>query len=322
MEREQAYDAGHRKGILMSFMHRLAQIISEKEASSVGNDYKLTGPGERVLQKMSSISSSTSASLNNKGPGNNGVRRFPRSATRRYDDFEYIRASSALILGDAEIPDHDADTFELAADVAEREKIRTLIIAGDFVALDSFSTWKKSTGTVYNFANELAPAIESLKVFIKIFDNVIYITGNHERRISRQTDGNIILGYFLEGLDVKFSEYAYCVLESSGERFLVCHPDNYSSQPCTVPRGLAVTNNMHVIAGHTHRQSFCLAPNGIHYAIETGHCRDVLRTQYKALRTNLHPEWQNGFVVVMDGVPLLVNKYNHSFIGRQNGRAA
>jgi predicted phosphodiesterase len=225
-------------------------------------------------------------------------------------------------LGDAEIPDHDADTFELAADVAERERIRTLVIAGDFVALDSFSTWKKSTGTVYNFANELAPAIESLKVFIKIFDTVVYITGNHERRISRQTDGNIILGYFLEGLDVKFSEYAYCILDSAGERFLVCHPDNYSSQPCTVPRGLAVTNNMHVIAGHTHRQSFCLAPNGIHYAIETGHCRDVLRTQYKALRTNLHPEWQNGFVVVIDGVPLLVNKHNHHFIRRPNGRAA
>jgi len=241
-------------------------------------------------------------------------RNFPESIKHEYKEFEIIHSPSALILGDSEIPYHDHTMFELATEVATHHAIDTLIIAGDFVALDSFSSWPKFTSESPRFQEELEPAYESLKLFMTIFKTIVYVSGNHERRIAKQTDGNIIFGYFLNGLDsIRFSEYAYCVLISNDQKFLVAHPDRTHSVPTTAPRKLENVFALHILCGHTHRQSLSFSDDGLHYCIEIGHCRDVSRTAYKTLRASTFPEWNQGFVIVINGVPFLINRHNADF---------
>jgi predicted phosphodiesterase len=239
---------------------------------------------------------------------------IPTPKTKVYDDFLKVTSNRALVLGDVEVPCHSVDTLEMACELAKKYNLDTLIINGDLIALDSFSTWARNTVYKLAFKDELEPTVEIVKIFLGIFESVYLVTGNHERRLAHKLDGEItIADFFVSLARVRFSEYSYCTLQSGDREILVCHQDNYSKQPLAIARELASVHHKNIIAGHTHHLAKGYDKSGKFWIVDGGCCRDVRHTEYKATRINTFPKWNNGVVMVLDGQPFLVDQYNAEF---------
>ena len=240
--------------------------------------------------------------------------KFPPSVVGPYNKFITVNSDKTLILSDIEIPCHDHDILDISLELSKKFKLDTLIINGDFIALDSFSAWAKSTVSRIAFSDEKEPAIQILKVFLRHFPRVVIVTGNHERRLPHLVDGHISVGTFFTTLaGVEFSEYAFCYLRSGGKKFLCCHQDNYSKTPLTVARGIASIHHINVISGHCHHLAQGYDVSGKFTCIDGGSARASDRTWYKASRVNLFPSWVLGGVMVIEGNPYLFNKDNYKF---------
>lgn len=239
---------------------------------------------------------------------------IPEPSTKVYDEFMVIDSDRVLVLGDIEIPCHSAETLEDACKIAQKFELDTLIINGDFVALDSFSKWARSTVYKLAFKDELEPAIKIVKIFLSIFPRVYLTTGNHERRLAHRLDGEITIADFFSNMTgVEFSEYSYCILNSGGNEILVCHQDNYGRSPLTVARELASIHHKNIICGHCHHQAQGFDKSGKYFIVDGGCCRATEHTEYKATRINTFPMWNLGYTMVLNGHPYLINKSNVDF---------
>lgn len=248
--------------------------------------------------------------LKNKDNGPN----FPEPLGKNYDDYIQIESDKAVIIGDSEIPNHDPEMFELAFKIAQNFDIKTLIINGDFVALDCFSTWAKTAVYKLTFEDELDPALATISEFLKQFDTITWVTGNHEKRLLYKVEGNFSIGKFFEKFgNVSISEYSHCILKSGGKEIRVNHPKNYRRNSTSLVKTLANIHLMNIISGHTHHQSFSYHESGKYWTVDGGHCRNQEKTRYKNIDTSTHPQWNSGFCFVINGEPYLVNKDNADF---------
>lgn len=241
---------------------------------------------------------------------------FRESSTRNFDEYLHITSDSAIVLGDVEIPDHDAELLSMVVDIARKFDVKLLILNGDFYDAGKFSTWKKTTDTgCSSFTAEIEEVRDILRGFASIFDTIAMLSGNHEQRIPKMTGGSINLGHFLEGIPelekVKFSEYGYLTLSSEGQDFYICHPQNYSRIPLSTARELAAKIMKHIIVGHNHHLSFGHDRSGKFFIIDGGSARDPKKTQYKNMSANTFPEWIPGFILILKGVPYPVSKRHY-----------
>jgi hypothetical protein len=80
---------------------------------------------------------------------------------------------------------------------------------------------------------------------------------------------------------------------------------------------------MHIICAHTHRLALGYDISGKYHVVESGHCRDQERTLYKQMETTTHPEWNPGFVLLLNGIPHLIDKkrFPHYVDGRFGRRS-
>jgi len=239
---------------------------------------------------------------------------MPAPLTPKYDEQMVINADRALVLGDVEVPCHHVKLLELACEIAIKYNVNTLIINGDFVANDSFSSWAQSMAYKLSFKDETESAFQIIVNFLQVFDKVYCVTGNHERRLAHKVDGEITIAeLFSSRTGVEFSEYAYCTLVSGGREILVAHQDNYSKQPLSVARELAAIYHKCIIAGHTHHQAQGFDRSGKYWIVDGGCARDPDRTAYKKTRVNTFPMWNLGFTLILGGLPFLVNLANSNF---------
>ena len=258
------------------------------------------------------VSEETAKELKDKSVGELN---FPESTCEIYDQYARIRSSRTLIIGDIECPEYNAQTLEMALAISKKFSLDTMIINGDLIALDSFSTWVRSIVYKLTFKDELKSSLKVLETFSKYFRRIFINCGNHERRLAKALGGELSIGDFFNNLPgVEYSEYSYSYLESGNRKpILVAHQDNYSRNPLTVARTLASIEQCCVICGHTHFLSQGFDISGKNWIVDGGSARDPQRTFYKVSRKNLYPSWNLGFCFVIDGVPFLVNKDSFPF---------
>ena len=246
---------------------------------------------------------------------------FPVSETVDYTQaIVRVRSDSFIVLGDAEIPDHDAELLEAAADLGEKYGIKDLVLNGDIVAVDWLSDWYKTFAVPSTLEMELGPFERIIGEYCKRFERVFENEGNHERRLPHKVMGNISIHHLLQHRfkNLQWTRYAYIYVTSCGpngkgddQTWLVCHQDNYSKVPFSVPLELCSINLCHVIAGHNHRLGKVRHKSGKFWSIEGGCVRDPRRTLYKTARKNRHPNWTGGFIMVLDGIPHCIDKDNY-----------
>ena len=61
------------------------------------------------------------------------------------------------------------------------------------------------------------------------------------------------------------------------------------------------------VTAHGHTWGLAKSDSGLHWAVDSGICADPLRLGYTQLVHNTRPAQQQGAVLIVDGLPLLVN---------------
>ncbi len=235
---------------------------------------------------------------------------FPDPTKSIFEDEPYItltgdEANNFIVCGDWEIPDYDPLTVLLMMAYAAKTNIRTLVINGDFFAMDIdyFTAWRREyrrTGEL-NFKGIHGMGRRILWTAFEWFDNIYMITGNHDARVNKATGGEITWDIMTENTDAKTSQYYYMYAESKNGPILINHPTNYSKKQLDVPVEIETLEerHCHIISSHTHHCAIGHTKNGMYRVMEPGCVRR--HALYKDLKKAKYPRWVNGFGVVKNG---------------------
>lgn len=222
---------------------------------------------------------------------------------RVYDDHVELN-EDCIIISDLEVPYHDHELLGYVVSVGKRFGITTLVIAGDFLALDALGFWPcedTDESDNYTVADSLLDGELVLQSLFQWFTRIVLIKGNHEQRGTRAKE----LGFFrmmqrawedLGELEISF--YKWCKVQ--GRR--IEHPGNYSKVPGSVVRERAEIEGCDVAGGHNHHFSWSFTRDGNYAAIDLGHCTRPETRYYKMVNgTTRHPKWVAGFWMLRNG---------------------
>ncbi len=223
-----------------------------------------------------------------------------------YNEFQTIETDNCMILSDIEIPDYSREYLLLALYSAMANNIKTLIIAGDFVATDMSSlnswdaTWKTND---MNYEQVIQTTRSILNTLGRWFDSIYIIEGNHDARLARKTGGEVHLGMLLNNTKAIYSRYSFLWIETSRGPIKVSHPKNYSRNPVTLGQKLhsAEPRKAHHIIAHCHRMQIGMSLDGLYEIHCLGTGRDSQLTKYKSTGVANFPEWDASFVIIENG---------------------
>jgi len=220
----------------------------------------------------------------------------------------------AMIVGDVHCPYTDWEYASLVTKIAEKhlQPPRQLIIAGDYFNLDIFSDYAKLVAGP-NWHDEKTAAVALMQEWAAIFDRVFLLSGNHDRRVSRRTDGEMDITDLADFLSVNTEKLTpsilgYAMLESNGISWRVTHAKEYSINRLTVAGELALKFQSHVIAFHEHHQAIGWDRFGRYCIVNGGSLVRQQDMAYCSLDDTKRPVWNTGFVMVREGVPTLFGK--------------
>jgi len=248
---------------------------------------------------------------------------FQESGYVRYDKPPVVESDNVLVLADVEAPFHDAEWCSDVVALAKCWGIGDVILAGDFLHFASLSGFTKQLlagRDGYEFAedaevevsDEVEAAARFSDVLLDNFQRIVFILGNHEKRLSKRLAVSVrvqllrqLLGYRREE---RFEVYPYyfALVKASTGTWRITHPGNASVIPVRVACRLADKYRMHVVAGHGHDFGEATSVSG-YYAAATGCCVDPERLAYSALRDNVQPVMQRGAWILRDGYPVLLH---------------
>lgn len=221
-----------------------------------------------------------------------------------------IMSKNILVTSDWHIPFVQRETYELFLSVAEKERVKDLIIGGDFWDLDDISSFANDKNVA------LAKEVEYVKHYLdeleKRFSRIWIVSGNHERRWSRWIQGKLDIHYLynLTGLpleEVNITSRDYLVINDA---FRVCHSKNYSKTPCDIAKRLARKYQMNILNAHGHfcEESYIYENEYVrdkrYYVADIGGFFDKEQISYMQA-TSTYPDLDNGFALVQDNEPQL-----------------
>ena len=241
----------------------------------------------------------------------------PVSTTRDYTEEILQLEGDAVVIGDVEIPDHDADMLERAMAIGKLFGIRQLVINGDFMAADGLSVHPPPPIDIApprSFDADRRVAKDVIRALAGQFTDISLVEGNHDRRLAKFTYGNMTISEMINefardaGISIRASYFSYLHLLSGGKEWLVCHPKNYGKVPGSVARDIAEIQRKNTLCAHMHHLSASQTKCGQLMAIDGGYCRDEKRTMYKVADIARFPKWNPGFVVIRNGYHYLFRK--------------
>jgi hypothetical protein len=222
-----------------------------------------------------------------------------------------ISSNKVCVASDFHIPFQDLDLVENMIDTCRNEKIKTIIIPGDFLDCKNLSSFIDLQQVELTFEDELEEANEMLKLICQNFDDVYFTNSNHEARFAKKMEGNanirdlykMFSGNLRENIDYFVSIYDYCVL--NGEWY-VCHPNIFSVTPLSVARILSAKYHLNVATAHLHRLCLGKDISGKYWTLETGGLFDPQKLEYLQ-NTSKNPVQQSGYVIIeKNKMPILV----------------
>ncbi len=237
-----------------------------------------------------------------------GLSRF-----REIADEEGTRLPKALsglhgnfaVTSDWHIPYFDTQLSDSLLNVCAKKKVRKLIIAGDLLNLDAVSTFLSRN---YDINEELRQAERILQVLSEQFAEVYVIPGNHDFRLARKLEVPIsfeyVLRMFCNARNVATTEYDFVELTSGEKRWRVCHPKNYSQIKGRIAYRLAGKYECNVVSAHGHFFGMVVSESGKYLCVDSGGMFDKGKIDY-FWRTTTYPDWNQGFVLLIDGIPEL-----------------
>lgn len=214
------------------------------------------------------------------------------------------------ISSDYHLPFYSKSLVERMMRESDLMETRNLVIAGDLFDFSYLSTFSRyltmpdaDLNSDYKFVRQV------LDVLFDHFERVLYLPGNHDRRIQRalQSKINVETLYRLFVPDwaknrIETSEFPQAILASGDENFRITHPRSFSKQPTKVSSELTLIHRMSVISAHGHHFGLVISPDGQSVAADSGGMFDPRRIDY--LHTDgdtTHGRWASGFLIVKEG---------------------
>lgn len=216
-----------------------------------------------------------------------------------------------LIVGDVQLPTTNYDYAGTLMAIAEKylRKPRKLILAGDLINADAFSDYDSDIQTPA-FEREVDAAETLLYEFLRVFKDIYWFWGNHERRVGRKTRGalspthlrNIVTPYRDR---VHVSHWGHLILDTPAGEWRVTHARNYSVNQLNVGDFLAQKYQSHIIQHHEHHCSMGWDRFKRYVVINNGGLFDPASMGYVVLDDSKMPNMQRGFTLMRGGFPTL-----------------
>ena len=228
-------------------------------------------------------------------PADYGVQRY---------DTEITLEGDWVITGDYHLPYVDEHMVALACRFGRTWGIPNLLIAGDFLDLDQFSSFDPLTQTL-GWAETKALASKTLGVLADAFPGQkVWSLGNHELRITRITKGAWGIPELVAALGehgVRGIVTPVVTVQTPTGLWDVVHPASYSRIPTRVGAELATIYHRHQISFHGHLSGARWDVSGTYRIVDAGMMADPGRIAYRNLRRTTHPRWNRGFVLLRGG---------------------
>lgn len=233
---------------------------------------------------------------------------------------------SVIVVSDTHIPFHHSDGMWLMIQIADRLKIKTLIIAGDLIHADIISKYL-GVGKQIKLTDELVSCGRVLEALTtSVFDRIIVIPGNHDQRIEKMIAGfkeskqgrqalEIVAG-LLGVSDVDDAEavaYRYLNHFFSNDKvtihnlpnlilndiWLIQHPGTVSRISPQNERRMIEKHRKSVIQGHSHLWSIGFDSSGTDIAFNCGHLSRPDKWRYLFEKPTTFPQSVPGFGIIL-----------------------
>lgn len=208
--------------------------------------------------------------------------------------------------GDWQLPttDYGFGALPLAIGARYLKKPRRLIIGGDFLNADAFSTYDSDIPTP-SFQRERAVARQVMYEILTVFDEVYWFMGNHERRVGKRTNGAIdhemLKDMVSSSPRLKVSPYGYMTLNTRAGLWRVTHNTNYSVNKLIVADQLAQKFQCNVLCFHQHHLTKGMDKYKRYVVIDGGGVFDPSQMGYVVMDDSKSPEMVPGFTLLRDG---------------------
>lgn len=236
---------------------------------------------------------------------------FPRPELFESDLGEPLTLSGDyIIIGDVHAPCTDYDFAALPALIAKKHlrKPRRLIITGDLFNLDQFSTYDRVNG-IPSWQEERAAARQLLKEWLRVFDEVVWLAGNHERRLSRETWGQLqmddIAQMVLSSDRLRVSKFGHCTIDTPTGAWRITHARNYSVNQLVVADQLAQKFQCNIISHHEHHLAIGWDRYKHFVIVNNGGLFDQSKLAYVTLDDSKSPNMVKGFTMLRGGYPYI-----------------
>lgn len=211
-----------------------------------------------------------------------------------------------IVVGDVQLPTTNYEFAALPAAIAKRhlKKPRQLAIVGDLMNMDAFSAYASEIG-MPAFRQEVEAARVLIAEWRKTFDRILWLPGNHERRISRMSGGSILMDDLRTIIDtsIETSDYDRAVIQSPTGDWLIAHGSNYSINQLVVADQLAQKYRMHVIGHHQHHCAAGWDRYKHNVVIDNGGLFNDFAMAYCQLNTSKSAVMMRGFTMLRNGYP-------------------
>ena len=216
-----------------------------------------------------------------------------------------------IVLGDVQLPTTDYDFAILPAAIAKRHlsRPRQLLIVGDLMNMDSFSSYETEIG-LPSFRQEVEAARVLLLEWYRVFDRIIWLPGNHERRLSKKNNGAILMAdlAMIVNAKVETSNLDHAIIETAQGEYRAAHGSEYGINQLTVADQLVQKYRQHIISFHEHHCAVGYDRYGHNLVINGGGLFNQWYMAYTRIDTNKKATMKQGFVMLKDGYPHLFGK--------------
>ena len=213
-----------------------------------------------------------------------------------------------MVCGDVHVPFTHWDLAVNVAQVGRKAGIRKLLVAGDLFEFEHFSTYAQLVQTP-TWAQERDATRELLSMWLKTFDEIKILMGNHDRRLQKFTQGAFeetdILALVTTNDKVRMSNFGHCEIVSGDVKWRITHPRNYSVNNLVVAETLAMKYQCNIISGHEHHLSMGVTRYGKFIAVNMGCLVDASKLSYVSLDDSKAPDMIPGFTMLRGGAPYL-----------------